>query len=259
MKRLLTLQRLLYTIEVYYHGSDSLGAISILELTSRRNHKGRGSARDYVYDTLRSNILHLDLKPGTKMSEQEVSDEFQVSRTPVREVFVHLLQDGLVEIYPQRGTYVSLINLKGLEEGRFVRELMETAVIQEAAGRLSKDDIFRLESNLAAQEISCRNKNYLQMLSLDDDFHATIFRACGKERTWNMVQQLNYDFLRVRVLRLSHDFRWDTILSQHQSIFEALKKGDSQGAKSIMGEHLRLVIVEKEGLTSEYPEYFADF
>jgi DNA-binding GntR family transcriptional regulator len=235
------------------------GAILILEFPAKPNHKGRGSARDYVYETLRSNILHLDLKPGTKMSEQEVSDEFQVSRTPVREVFVHLLQDGLVDVYPQRGTYVSLIDLKGLEEGRFVRELMETAVIQEAAGCLSKDDIFRLESNLASQEISYRNRNYLQMLSLDDDFHATIFRACGKERTWNMVQQLNYDFLRVRVLRLSHDFRWDKILRQHQAIFEALKQGDAQGSKEIMGDHLRLVIVEKEGLTSDYPEYFADF
>ena len=227
-------------------------------MTARQNHKGRGSARDYVYETLRTNILHLELKPGTKMSEQEISDEFQVSRTPVREVFVHLLQDGLVDIYPQRGTYVSLIDLKGLEEGRFVRELLEKAVILEAAGRLSKDDIFQLESNLASQEISYRNKNYLQMLALDDAFHGMIFRACGKERTWHMIQQLNYDFLRVRVLRLSHDFHWDKILSQHQAIFEALKKCDAQGCEGLMGEHLRLVIVEKDGLTSEFPEYFAD-
>ncbi|NMB19951.1 MAG: GntR family transcriptional regulator [Firmicutes bacterium] len=235
-----------------------MGAIPILDITARQGHKGRGSARDYVYETLLTSILHLELKPGTKMSEQEISEEFQVSRTPVREVFVHLLQDGLVDIYPQRGTYVSLIDLKGLEEGRFVRELLETAVIQEAAGRLGKDDIFQLESNLAAQEISYRNKNYLQMLSLDDAFHATIFSACGKERTWNLIQQLNYDFLRVRVLRLSHDFRWDKILAHHHAIFDALKKGDSEGCKNLMGEHLRLVIVEKEGLTSDFPEYFAD-
>jgi len=247
---------LLCNIKVYYHGSISLGAILISDL-NRPNYKGRGSARDYVYQTLRSNILYLDLKPGRKMSEQEVSDEFQVSRTPVREVFVHLLQDELVEIYPQRGTYVSLINLKHLEEGRFVRELMETAVVREAAGRLSKDDIFQMESNLASQVISCRNKNYLQMLALDDAFHAAIFRACGKERTWSMVQQLGYDFIRVRVLRLSHDFHWEKILSQHQSIFRALKNGDAKEAQAIMAEHLRLVIVEKEQLTSDYPEYFA--
>lgn len=251
---------MLYSITVYYHGSISLlGAIAILDLTARQNPKSRGSARNFVYQTLRYNILHLDLKPGTKMSEQDISDEFQVSRTPVREVFVHLFQDGLVEIYPQRGTYVSLINLKNMEEGRFVRELMEKAIIQEAAGHLTKDDIFQLESNLASQEISYRNKNYLQMLALDDEFHAMIFRACGKERTWTMIKQLNYDFFRVRVLRLSHDFRWDKILSQHQTILTALKSGDHEVAQEIMGNHLRLVIVEKDELTAEYPEYFVNF
>lgn len=230
-----------------------------MDLPVKQSPKGRGSARNFVYQTLRYNILHLDLKPGTKMSEQEVSDEFQVSRTPVREVFVHLFQDGLVEIYPQRGTYVSLINLRHLEEGRFVRELVEKAVIREAVGRLSKHDVFNLEANLAAQEISCRNKNYLQMLALDDEFHATIFRACGKERTWEMVNQLNYDFFRVRVLRLSHDFKWDKILKQHHVIFEALKSGDQDVAEEVMGDHLRMVIVEKDELRSEYPDYFVDY
>lgn len=190
------------------------------------------------------------------MSEQEVSEEFQVSRTPVREVFVHLYQDGLVEIYPQRGTYVSLINLKNLEEGRWVRELTEKAVIEEAAGQLTKDDIYRLESNLAAQEVSFRNNNYLEMLSLDDEFHAIIFRACGKTRTYDLIKQLNVDFYRIRVLRLSHDFRWDKILSQHLTILNALKEGQSQVAMDIMGDHLRLVIVEKDELKAEYPEYF---
>lgn len=233
-----------------------LEEIVIFSITSKPSPQIRGSAREFVYKTLRYNILHLVLKPGTKMSEQKVSEEFQVSRTPVREVFMHLLQDELVEIYPQRGTYVSLINLRNLEEGRFVRELMEKAIIRKAVGRLSKDDLFSLESNLAAQEISYRNKNYLRMLALDDEFHATIFRACGKERTWAAVNQLNHDFFRVRVLRLSHDFGWDKILEQHHKIFEALREGNRDLAEQIMGEHLRMVIVEKEVLSSQYPDYF---
>lgn len=233
-------------------------AMIILDLTAIRNLKGRGSAREYVYQTLKYNILHLDLKPGTKMSEQEVSDEFQVSRTPVREVFVHLFQDGLVDIMPQRGTYVSLINLQHLEEGRFVRELLEKAIIQNVAGKLSKNDMFQLESNLAAQEISYRAKNYMQMHALDEKFHETIFRACGKERTWAMVSQLNYDFFRARVLRLSHDLHWDKILEQHHVIYQALRDGKTQIAEEIMGNHLQMVIVEKNVLKSQYPEYFEE-
>lgn len=190
------------------------------------------------------------------MSEQEVSEEYRVSRTPIREVFMYLLQDELVEIYPQRGTYVSLINLKHLEEGRFVRELLEKAVIREAAGCLSKDDLFRLETNLAAQQISCRDKDFLRMLALDDDFHATIFRACEKDRTWSAINQLNHDFFRARVLRLSHDFKWDRIVEQHHTIFRALKKGDKDLAEQVISEHLRMVIMEKEELRTQYPDYF---
>ena len=181
-----------------------------------------------------------------------------MSRTPVREVFVHLQQDGLVDVYPQRGTYVSLINLKTMEVGRWVREIMEKAVIEEAAGHLTEEDIHKLESNLAAQEVSCRNKNYLEMLALDDEFHATIFRACGKERTYEMVKQLNIDFYRVRVLRLSHDSRWEQILLQHKEILQALTDGREAAAKKIMSDHLRMIIVEKDVLMAEYPEYFVD-
>ena len=145
---------------------------------------------------LRHDILHLVLKPGTKISEQEVSERFQVSRTPVREVFVRLFQDGLVEIYPQRGTYVSLINLAHVDEGRFVREVLEMAVVREICGELTRDDIVHLESNLAQQEVCHENQSYLQMLSLDERFHATLFRIAEQERTWQMVSQLNNDFFR---------------------------------------------------------------
>lgn len=106
-----------------------------------------------------------------------------------------------------------------------MREIVEKAVIEEAAGRLTEEDLHKLESNLAAQEVCYRNKNYLEMLGLDDEFHGTIFRACGKERTYEMVKQLNIDLYRLRVLRLSHDFRWDQILNQHRQILQALREG----------------------------------
>jgi len=217
----------------------------------------RSSARELVYGELKSDILHLVLKPGTKMSEQEVSERFHVSRTPVREVFVRLFQDGLVDIYPQRGTYVSLIKLANVDEGRFVREVLEMAVVQEACGRLTRDDIINLESNLAQQEVCRQNQSYLQMLSLDERFHETLFRICGKERTWQMVSQLNNDFFRLRVLRLSHHYDWDRIIAQHREVFQAVKNDDPEAAARIMQDHLRMVIIEKNVLLKEFPEYFA--
>lgn len=239
-------------ITVHYHGSKRES--SFVEAA----HASRGSVRDLVYRSLRHDILHLKLKPGTKMSEQEVSEHFHVSRTPVREVFVRLFQDGLVEIYPQRGTYVSLINLAHVDEGRFVREVLEKAIVREACGKLTKEDIVRLESNLAQQEVCRDNQSYQQMLSLDDRFHATLFHICGRQRTWQMVSQLNNDFIRLRVLRLSRHYDWDRIIEQHWAILDAIKENQPDRAEEIIQEHLRMVIVEKNLLLAEFPDYFAE-
>ena len=73
--------------------------------------KGTGSTRDFSYQILKTKILNLELKPGTKISEKEIADELSVSRTPVREAFMMLAQEDLLDVIPQIGTIVSKINL----------------------------------------------------------------------------------------------------------------------------------------------------
>src|SRR5262249_9041063 len=88
------------------------------------------STRDAVYHKLKEQILSVELIPGTNISEKEISVQMGVSRTPVRESFVRLSQEGLLDIYPQRGTVVSLIDLELVEEARFMREQLECAVVR---------------------------------------------------------------------------------------------------------------------------------
>ncbi len=216
----------------------------------------KGSPREHVYETLRYNIMHLDLKPGTKMSEKDMADTFKVSRTPVREAFVRLAQEELLDIYPQRGTFVSKINLDHLEEARFVREHLEKAVFAQAGAGLPAAALQELRTNLAAQEICREAADYQKMLNLDNDFHRIIYHACGKQRTWELIQNLGVHFYRLRILRLAHDVQWDAILAQHHSIYEALQVGDGEKAVHVAEHHLRLVTVEKAQLLAEYPDYF---
>ena len=81
----------------------------------------RENVREYAYRVLYDNIMNLHLVPGTAMSEQELSTMLSVSRTPVREAFIRLAQKGLLDVLPQRGTFVSKINTEQLAEFRFLR------------------------------------------------------------------------------------------------------------------------------------------
>ncbi|KAA6453191.1 GntR family transcriptional regulator [Bacillus swezeyi] len=214
------------------------------------------SVRDQIYYFLMEDIMKFRLVPGTHISEKEISERYEVSRTPVREAFLQLSKEGLLEIYPQKGTRVSLIDLNLVEEARFMRENLEKAVAELACEEFSDEAMLELERNLKMQEMSIEQKNYESLFDLDEAFHKTIFEGCRKSNIWSVIQQMNVPFRRIRFLRLAADFNWNTIYQQHAAIAEAIKSKQPTEARRIAEEHLKLVIVDKEMLIEEFPGYF---
>lgn len=214
------------------------------------------STRDFVYETLKKKIIELELEPGKKISEQEIAKELNVSRTPVREAFLKLSQEELLGIYPQVGTVVSKIDLDLVEEGRFIRENIEKAVVREACQVFSEEHLLKLESNIAMQEFCLNKGTYRQLLELDDQFHQLLFEGCNKLRTWKFIRQVNSQFDRLRVLRLASDLEKDTLVSQHKAILEFIKDKKEDEAEKLIIKHLNLVNFEKEELKKKYPKYF---
>lgn len=229
-------------------------------MTTRQN--VRGSTRDYSYNILKKKILRLELEPGTKISEKEMADELNVSRTPIREAFMKLAQEELLDIIPQSGTVVSKINLQHVEEGRFIREKIEKEIVTLVCSKFAEDDRFKLESNLAMQRLCSDKKNLhnLQLdeefFQLDEEFHQILFSSCGKARTWEMLQMLNNHFNRLRLLRLSSSLNWEIIISQHHEIYRLILNQDVDCARKMMEEHLNLVVIEQNELRKAYPHYF---
>ncbi|WP_078381655.1 GntR family transcriptional regulator [Sutcliffiella halmapala] len=219
-------------------------------------HTIRGSTRDFSYNLLKHKILNFELEPGTKISEKEIAETLKVSRTPIREAFIRLSQEELLDIIPQSGTIVSRINMNYVEEGRFIREKVEREIVGLLINHLSEDYRFKLESNLAMQDLCVENKNYLKLFELDEEFHQILFYSCGKARTWKMIQQLNIHFNRLRVLRLSHHSNWEHIISQHKEIYRLIVNKDVEGAKNAMEEHLCLVDLEKDMFLERFPHFF---
>lgn len=214
------------------------------------------TTRDAVYHALKEQILMLDLLPGTSISEKEISVQFGVSRTPVRESFAQLSQEGLLDIYPQRGTVVSLIDLERVEEARFIREQLERAVISLACVNFPADAMQQLRSNLAYQQVSMREKDFKKMFELDEAFHRTIFEGCRKLNTWAVIQQVNVHLNRTRMLRLAADHRWDELYEQHEQMVDAIAHHEAGKAEQVMNTHLHLTIADQTVLKEKFPTYF---
>lgn len=216
----------------------------------------KGSTREYSYQILKNRIFRMELEPGTKISEKEIADELNVSRTPVREAFMKLAEEELLDIIPQSGTIVSRINLKHVEEGRFIRERVEKEIVALACASFPEEFRFRLETNIALQDICAGNQNFYKLFELDEEFHQILFEGTGKERTWKMLQQLNIHFNRLRLLRLSKDSHWEDIISQHKEIYQLIIHKQAEQAALVIESHLRLIVVEQKFLLAKYPQYF---
>ncbi|MGO5013248.1 GntR family transcriptional regulator [Niallia sp. Sow4_A1] len=216
----------------------------------------RVSSRDYSYNILKEKIMSLELEPGTKISEKEIADELNVSRTPVREAFMKLAQEELLDVIPQYGTIVSRINLEHVEEGRFIREMVEKEIVILVSKDFPEVFRFRLESNIRMQELCMEQNNFQKIFELDEEFHQLLFAACRKERTWNMLQLLNSHFKRLRLLRFSSDTNWEIIINQHKSLYQLITNKEGEKASEIMEKHLRLAFLEQHVLKEKYPNYF---
>lgn len=99
----------------------------------------RETGREYALRNLKDNIIHLELKPGSMVSENELAAQMGLSRTPVREALMELSKVRLVDVYPQRGSAVALIDHDLVEEARFMRGVLEGAVVELDCGMLTED------------------------------------------------------------------------------------------------------------------------
>lgn len=226
-----------------------------IELLEKNSYE---TIKNYTYRVLRSNIIDLNLKPGESISENEIANNLNVSRTPVREAFSLLVSEQLLEIYPQKGTQVSFIDLKRVEDARFMRLKLEQAVIELACMDFPENYLFDLEANINQQQFCILKKNYTAAFNLDNSFHELIFKGCKKERIFNAIHFMNGDFDRIRALNLISSMNMDIVVSQHKEIIDSIKAKDSELGIKIVGHHLSKVNEDKMILLRDYPTYFKE-
>lgn len=213
------------------------------------------TAREYALRTIKHNIISLELAPGSMISENELASELGVSRTPVREALIELGKLQIVQVYPQKGSFVSLIDSELVEEARFLRLVLENAIVELACDIATEEDILVLEENLRLQEFYLQHQVAGKQLELDNEFHQLLFDICKKNFTYDLLGGIMTHFDRVRSLSLSPT-KYTTIILEHQAVVNAIKNKDKKLAKEIITKHLSRYKTEEEDLRKKYPHYF---
>ena len=205
---------------------------------------------------LRQRIIQADLAPGVALSETEIAKIYGVSRQPVREAFIKLGEEGLVEIRPQRGTFVSRISVAGVMDARFVREAVEADIAKLLAAK-PDSTVVRELTQLVEQQRNVASDDPLQFLQLDEAFHRQLSVAADKHGAWRVVEDAKAQMDRVRVLS-AQQFPVERLIEQHQSIVDAIATGDVVAAEAAVRHHLREVLLDLPRIARSFPDYFKD-
>lgn len=218
----------------------------------------KGSSGQYVYEALSEKIINLDWLPGQALSEKEIAGWLGVSRTPIRDAVSKLSSQELVDVYPQRGTYVALIDLDLVEEVRFARRVLEEAVLLEAVKEFPKDKLFELETNMSLASLAIRKEMYTEFFKYDEAFHRIIFEGCNKKHIWQSMYELNAQFRRLRILNLKdgEEHVWNKIEEEHMQILKAIIDKDEHLARLVIDNHLNPQKNPYKSLIDKYPTYF---
>lgn len=209
-----------------------------------------------IYRFLRQDIVTCAIPPGSLLSEKEVSARFSVSRQPVREAFIKLAEAGLVQVLPQRGTFVRKISAQRVADGRFIREAVEVAVIRRAAVEASAGSLAQLEHNLQLQQMAAERHDSQAFLLLDDEFHRLIAQSINCELAWETVENIKAAMDRVRFLTLSKVSPPESLIEQHREIFRALAAKDVDGAERALRRHLQEMIFSITPIAEQNSDWF---
>jgi GntR family transcriptional regulator, rspAB operon transcriptional repressor len=157
---------------------------------------------------------------------------------------------------PQKGTFVSRIDLSRMHEERFLRESLEEKVLDIFIERYSQRDIVRLKEILLLQKKSLVASDYAAFLDQDDEFHRVFYQTADKKMCWNIVQSMSGHYRRVRLLVLRITKVPENNYAQHEKIFESITQGDKDGARALIKNHLSKLLIEEKQLLADFPDYF---
>lgn len=227
-----------------------------LKLKIRTLDNFQGSLTNRTFLAIREAIMELNFLPGEIIRKHDICNALGVSRSPVSEALAKLRNEGLVEVVPQSGTFVSRFSLQDIKEGAFLREAIELACIEILASNISEQQLIDLNRNLKLQKVLAESDDYQGFYQLDAEMHGMIMDFTGYKNLAKVTKTGWVQVDRARQLLLPVDGRLKKAFQEHRAVIKALEQNDVALAREKMRTHLNQLILLLTPLEKKHPHLF---
>lgn len=215
------------------------------------------TATEKAYNEILRRILTMELPPGTYISRNDIAEQLEISKTPIREALQLLEQNRLVKIFPQSKTQVTKINIDEIKRSNFLRVAIETEVIKKMISIYDEEALEKMAKNLEKQEKIIGDYAKLDEFDeLDNEFHNIMFKAVGQEELNDLLRSKLGHKKRANRLELPINGKPRKIYEDHKNIYEAIKEKNLEKADEYIRIHLSRTISRIENLKKEKPHFF---
>lgn len=212
---------------------------------------------DFIYSDILDRIISLKLSPGSKISENQICEEYNVSRSVIRHIFARLAQINFLTVYPQRGTYVNYIDLEYIRNALLIRLSIEKEILYRFMQKEDKSDIItKMKENMKQQEKFYHENEYLiEFKELDEEFHNYIIMSVENNAILPLINDHLLHISRWRNVYIKSGYKLSKLIDEHKSILEAIEANDTERALRCMNNHIDTV----SGIASLDPKYLSYF
>ena len=204
-----------------------------------------------VYESLEEKILSGEYKIGEQITENRISAELGVSRTPVREALMMLEKDGLVDLIPNKCAVVRGVSTDDLIDIYNIRKRLEGLAASLAARRIDEKGISELKETVELSEFYISKNDAEKLKQLDSDFHARVYHYSGSRMLEKVLSDLHRTVGSYRKRSLENPARLEKSVTEHREIFNAIKAGDAEKADELASLHVGAALdnlLKMEGL-----------
>ena len=226
--------------------------------TGDRLQRRAARAATQIHAALRDDIVQMRLKPLDILNEKLLGQRFGVSRTPVREALLRLADEGLVDIYPQSGTFVARIPRRALYEAILIRKALEATAVTLAIAVMTPQALDLLSENQTRLIEAAERGDLSAFHAIDSAFHQLIADIAGYPGIWTVIEQVKVQIDRYRYLTLPQSGRLDIVIAEHSAIIESIERGDDGAAVGAMGQHIGRMTEELQDIDHLDPALFYD-